>query len=77
VALASQNATLPSVISVPSRREHLLTKVAGRYWDDDIVADGFQYAEGSLTVTGSSGLGIVVDYEAVKAVAVSARTTTK
>ena len=77
VALASRNATLPSVISVPSRRGHLLTEIAGRYWDDDIVAEGFDYQEGGLTVTGSSGLGIVVDFEAVEAAAVSTRTTTK
>jgi L-alanine-DL-glutamate epimerase-like enolase superfamily enzyme len=77
VALASQNATLPSVISVPSRRGHFLTDVAGRYWDDDIVVEGFHYEKGGLTVLGNAGLGIVVDYDAVKAAAVSARTSTK
>jgi muconate cycloisomerase len=73
VALASPNATLPSVIPVPSRRGSHLTEFAGRYWEDDVVGEGFRYTSGGLTVTGGSGLGITVDGGAVEALAVDRR----
>ena len=73
VALASPNATLPSVIPVPSRGARRLTEFAGRYWMDDVVGEGFQYADGRLTVTGGSGLGVTVDGDAVRALAVGRR----
>lgn len=65
VALASPNATLPSIIPIPSRAERRLTEYAGRYWEDDIVADGFSYADGALRVSERPGLGIEVDEDRI------------
>lgn len=65
VALASPSASLPSIIPIPSRAERPLTQFAGRYWTDDIVAEGYSYADGVLRIGDLPGLGIVVDEDRV------------
>jgi len=65
VAAASGNATLPSVVPVPAG----LTSVAGRYFDDDVTS-GLRFGDGMLRLSGQPGLGITVDEERVRALAV-------
>jgi muconate cycloisomerase len=60
-AMAVRAATLPSVVSIPSLRDRPLTQVAGRYWTDDVVVEGFSYEKGFLVLGDRPGLGIVVD----------------
>lgn len=77
VALACRNATLPSIVTVPFRSDRPLTHRAGRYWDDDVVASGFSYDKGYLTVGDAPGLGIVVDHDRVEVLAVEGRRLTR
>ena len=65
VALASETLTLPSIIPIPSTAEHLITKYAGRYWEDDVVERGYSYRDGRLYLTDAPGLGITVDEKKV------------
>jgi muconate cycloisomerase len=61
VALAAETLTLPSIIPIPSRKDHHLTQFAGRYWEDDVVDRGFSYRSGYLYLGDEPGLGINVD----------------
>jgi muconate cycloisomerase len=70
VALAAETLTLPSIIPVPSSAEHHLTKYAGRYWEDDVVENGFSYRDGCLYISDAPGLGINVDKKKVAKYAV-------
>jgi L-alanine-DL-glutamate epimerase-like enolase superfamily enzyme len=65
VAAASGSATLPSVVPIPSG----LTSVAGRYFEDDVTS-GFTFGDGVLALSGAPGLGITVDEERIRALAV-------
>lgn len=65
VAMAAANATLPSIIPIPSTAERLLTHYAGRYWEDDLVSHGYSYDAGFLYLADAPGLGIEVDRERV------------
>jgi L-alanine-DL-glutamate epimerase-like enolase superfamily enzyme len=76
VAMAIKNATVPSVISIPSLAEHPFTGVAGRYWRDDVVAQGFTYKNGYLALGERPGLGIEVDIQRVERMAGSNRRIT-
>lgn len=77
VALACRNVTLPSIVTVPSRSDRPVTHRAGRYWDDDVVASGFEYDKGYLTLCDASGLGITVDCDRVETLAVNGRRLTR
>jgi muconate cycloisomerase len=66
VALAAETLTLPSIIPIPSRNESRLTEFAGRYWEDDIVAGGYSYKDGFLSLGDAPGLGIVIDEKRLK-----------
>ena len=61
VAMAAETLTLPSIIPIPSTAERLITKYAGRYWEDDVVEYGYSYRDGSLYLSDLPGLGITVD----------------
>jgi muconate cycloisomerase len=76
VALACRNATLPSVLSVPSTAERPVTMVTGRYWDDDVVTAGVTYEAGSLRPAAAPGLGVNVDEERVERLAGAGRRVT-
>ncbi len=64
---ASQPAiTLPCVISASAPAGRASTNVAGRYYDDDLVRDGFHYEGGVLQVPTGPGLGVALDEERLK-----------
>jgi muconate cycloisomerase len=67
VAAAAMNATLSSVVPVPVG----LTRVAGRYFEDEVISGGLTYADGALTLSGRPGLGIDVDVERAHELAVA------
>jgi muconate cycloisomerase len=71
VAMAAETLTLPSIIPIPSTAERLITKYAGRYWEDDVVKDGYTYRDGSLYLCDLPGLGITVDERKVAKYAVA------
>jgi L-alanine-DL-glutamate epimerase-like enolase superfamily enzyme len=71
VAQASQAATLPSVVPVPVPSG--LTHSAGRYFEEDVVADGIAYRDGALHLSGKPGLGVDVDVERVERLAIAGR----
>lgn len=70
VAMAAETLTLPSIIPIPSTAERLITKYAGRYWEDDLVQEGYTYRDGSLYLSDLPGLGITVDDKKVAKYAV-------
>jgi L-alanine-DL-glutamate epimerase-like enolase superfamily enzyme len=63
VAEAAAGASLASVVPIPMG----LTQYAGKYFNDDVVTEGFEYRDGVLYLTGKPGLGITVDEEKVMA----------
>lgn len=76
-AMAVRSATLPSVVSIPSLAKRPLTAIAGRYWLDDVVVEGFSYHDGHLQLDGRPGLGIVVDPARVNRMAAPGRRTSR
>lgn len=60
-ALATRCVTLPSVIPVTAPAGTPATAVAGRYYEDDVVAEAFAFAGGALRLSDRPGLGIAVD----------------
>ncbi len=76
VAMAAETLTLPSIIPIPSTAERHISQYAGRYWEDDVVASGYSYRDGSLYLSDSPGLGITVDETKVAKYAVSDPTVT-
>lgn len=63
VAEAAAGASLASVVPIPMG----LTQYAGKYFNDDVVTDGFTYRDGVLYLGDKPGLGIEVDEEKVLA----------
>lgn len=71
---ASQPAIrLPCVICASAPRDHAPTRVACRYYLDDVIQVPFPYHDGRLRVTESPGLGIALDEEKVAAYRVRAQ----
>lgn len=66
LALASPAEVLPSVVPVNAPAGMKLTRTAGRYFEDDIVAAPFGYEDGELIAPQGPGLGIEVDVEKVE-----------
>ncbi len=62
-AVASAAVSLACVIPVTTIADGKGPKVAGRYFDDDLVTASFPYADGVLSPPPGPGLGIVVDEE--------------
>jgi muconate cycloisomerase len=61
LAASSPEIVLPGTIPVTSTAEHVVTKVAGHKYLDDIVKTPFAYADGYLLPPIGPGLGIEVD----------------
>lgn len=61
VAAASPAVTLASVVSITAPSGHATTRVAGRYYADDLVHEPFGYHNGHLLVPDGPGLGVEVD----------------
>jgi muconate cycloisomerase len=62
-AAAFPACTLPCVLPVNAPAGAHPTQVAGSYYEDDLVAEPFEYADGHLVVPDRPGLGITVDEE--------------
>ena len=76
VAMAIKTATVPSVLSIPSPTGRPFTAVGGRYWREDVVAEGFSYKDGYLSLGEAPGLGIQVDPREVERLAAPGRRIT-
>ena len=61
LAASSAEISLPGTISATSTAEIARTKVASRYYLDDIIKEPFRYDKGVLFVPDGPGLGIEVD----------------
>jgi muconate cycloisomerase len=60
-AVATRCVTLPSVIPVTAPADAQTTAVAGRYYEDDVVTEAFEFVGGRLKMSDRPGLGITVD----------------
>ena len=63
---ASRIVTLANVIPVTATAERAPTRVAGRYYNDDIVTEPFEYRDGCLLVPQTPGLGVTLDEAKLK-----------
>ena len=71
---ASQPAVrLPCVVSASAPQGREPTRVAGRYYLDDVIQAPFPYHDGRLGVPDSPGLGVALDEEKVAAYRIQAR----
>ena len=61
LAASSAEISLPGTISATSTAEIARTKVASRYYLDDIIKEPFRYDKGVLFVPDGPGLGVEVD----------------
>jgi L-alanine-DL-glutamate epimerase-like enolase superfamily enzyme len=61
LAAATPAITLASVIPVNAPDGAAPTRVAGRYYADDVVCEPFEYEAGALVVPSRPGLGVEVD----------------
>jgi muconate cycloisomerase len=61
LAVSSQEISLPGTIPVTSTAEHVVTKVAGHKYLDDLIKVPFRYDKGVLYPPDGPGLGIEVD----------------
>jgi L-alanine-DL-glutamate epimerase-like enolase superfamily enzyme len=58
---AAQAVTLPCVFPATAPAEKAPTRIAGRQYVDDIVADAFRYEDGYVYVPQGTGLGVELD----------------
>ena len=70
LAASGRNINLPSVIPVTNIAGKEQTKVAGRFFIDDIITKPFLYEDGHLVVPDTPGLGIEVDMQKMQKYAV-------
>jgi muconate cycloisomerase len=61
LAVSSPEISLPGTIPVTSTAEHVVTKVAGHKYLDDLIKMPFRYDKGVLYAPDGPGLGIEVD----------------
>lgn len=66
LAASSSVISLPCVIPVTTVKGKEQTEVAGRFYQDDIVVEPFQYDNGDLVVPTKPGLGIEIDEDKLK-----------
>ncbi len=66
LAASSSVISLPCVIPVTTVKGKEQTEVAGRFYQDDIVVEPFQYDDGDLVVPTKPGLGIEIDEDKLK-----------
>jgi muconate cycloisomerase len=63
--------SLANVIPVTATAEKSPTRLAGRFYLDDLIAEPFAYRDGALVVPDGPGLGIVVDEAKLRKYAVA------
>jgi muconate cycloisomerase len=61
VAAAAAMTTLPCVLTINAPRGAEQTKVAGRYYTDDIITEPYDFVDGRLVVPTGPGLGVELD----------------
>lgn len=66
LAASSSVISLPCVIPVTTVQGKEQTEVAGRFYQDDIVVEPFQYEDGYLVVPTKPGLGIEIDEDKLR-----------
>lgn len=66
LAASTASATLACVIPVTSPKGKARSRVAGIYYQDDIVTEAFEFKDGDLLVPAKPGLGIELDEDKVK-----------
>ncbi|MFQ5683414.1 MAG: mandelate racemase/muconate lactonizing enzyme family protein [Candidatus Binatia bacterium] len=66
LAASTGAAGLACVIPVSTPRGKGKKRIAGIYYEDDIIQDPFDYIGGDLLVSSKPGLGVVVDEEKVR-----------
>lgn len=66
LAAATGVASLPCVIPVSTPKGKGKGRIAGIYYQDDIITEPFKYADGDILVSPKPGLGIELDEEKVK-----------
>src|SRR5699024_652440 len=66
LASSGKNINFASVFPVTTLQGKEQTKIAGRFYQDDIIKEPFNYDDGFLFVPDSPGLGIELDMEKIK-----------
>ena len=66
LAASAAVASLPCVVPVSTPKGKGKKGIAGIYYQDDIITEPFQYADGDIIVSSKPGLGIELDEEKVK-----------
>lgn len=66
MACCGRNIDLASVFPITHLEGIDQTKVAGRWYNDDIITRPFDYEDGCLVVPDGPGLGIQVDMEKIR-----------
>ncbi len=66
LAAATGPATLACVIPVSTPREKTKGRIAGIYYQDDIVTEPFEFVDGEILVPSKPGLGIELDEDKIK-----------
>lgn len=66
LAVTSPIITLSCVVPVTTIQGNEQTKIAGRFYQDDIISQPFRYDDGYLYAPTGPGLGIVVDEDKLK-----------
>jgi L-alanine-DL-glutamate epimerase-like enolase superfamily enzyme len=64
LAAAAPSITLPAVISCPAPANSA-SRVAGRYYEDDVLAEPIGFEGGCLVPPDGPGLGIAIDEDSV------------
>jgi L-alanine-DL-glutamate epimerase-like enolase superfamily enzyme len=70
VAAACASVSLPSVISCSAPAGAYSTRRVGRYYEDDVLSQALPFEHGCLLVPDGPGLGITVDEDRVRAMAI-------
>ena len=58
--------TYGCVVPVSTPREKATGGIAGVYYQDDIITEAFDYADGDVIVSSKPGLGIELDEDKIK-----------
>ena len=66
LAASTAVASLPCVVPVSTPKGKGRKGIAGIYYQDDIITDAFEYADGEIIVSSKPGLGIELDEEKVR-----------
>ena len=66
LAASTAVASLPCVVPVSTPKGKGKKGIAGIYYQDDVIAEPFEYRDGDIVVSSKPGLGVELDEEKVK-----------